>query len=1428
MSEINEWTRFWCPIDETSYNDQNGYLFDPILGQFSANSHLIDNPFEKSERCIILLGEPGIGKTTAMEKFYNNFESNYRTNNTEVNFIRLEHIGTEMRFVSEVFENPKFQEWLESDYDLHLLLDSFDECVLRINVLSQLLINQLQRYPIERLYIRIACRTGHWSDILQRQLIILFGENNFKAYRLTNLRKKDIEITANAEIEQGDDRNTMDFINKLEIIEAVPFAVHPVTLRILINLYNREGTLPETKTEIYRRGCLTLCEEIAPSRRDTSIGGNYSSEQRYVAAARFAAYCAFSRKSGIWLNIDLGDVPDDFIPESEIRGGNEFLGNHEFNISRELVTATISCGLYTSSRPGREWAHRTFMEFLAADYVIQKNIQSVQIQSLIRNPFDPSNRINPHLRGTVAWICSNNQELYDEILIQEPEILFQSDTGLFTDEKKEEIIGMILANYDESPFKSRYYDYRHLIKKFKHDRIDTQISQFINETSNSYGSKRFALLIAEECELLSLTSQIIDLILNEDENTNLRVAAARAIESFSNSNQIEGLENLIPIIVSDEDLDDQKDLKGVCLHIVWPDLIEFTDLIVHLPEPNIGYAGAYSRFLLGHFIDELPYRDIVHALSWIRERVILSNSISVFRRVVEKILLKSLNFLDDNEILEAIKKTLCNLIKDDHYLNEMSFGSELRSILENNTELRRKLLIGVLQILPNDNIILTKLSMNIVSYIHSQPRLFELIYESDFNWMLQELGLSIEGEYRDKLINLILRMLRNRSDKYEKGFELFMNNDILKPNLIGWYGPIDINSDLASEMRRDHERELELQNMFEELRRDEPQPQIEPPPEERIRLLLDNFDQGNIDAFSRLNRELTLTVNSREYGNPFISNLKKFSGWINLQPEVQNRIIIAAKTFIVQGEPNTNTWLNNNSFSHNALAGYRALRIIYEIEEEYIHNLSDEIWEKWIPIVLLFPINLTENGKEEQIRMKILKIAYPHAKESFFLALSAEIDKENQNNRRLFIIDRISNMNDNELLNFIHRKALEQNLANQSKGDLFTFLLKNNYSLSIEYINNLLLEGIPEDPSLRDLTIQAAKVVVLYSSESHWEVIWPLIQNDEEWGKEVLGEIADNDRFSKKVYNKYSEMQLAKLYIWLVTKYPPETDISFTTGARLYTRDDHIRGWRDHIIRYLVSKGSFEAVDAIRYLMENLPERSENLSYSLINAIENARNYSWEPPNSKELHTLFENPTSRLVKSGKQLLDLISESLSRLEDKFQGKEPYSPAARFLWDLVSNREFKPVGEEDLSDYVKNHLYDDISQDVVIHREVEISQATRTDILITIINSKAILPQNRKITTIVEVKGKWNQELRTAMENQLLNDYLIPRHINYGIYLVGWFDSQHWDERDYRKNRNNTIENIEDLRDILDEQAREISNRGIIIKPIILDISLSEIH
>ncbi|KKL55436.1 hypothetical protein LCGC14_2255430 [marine sediment metagenome] len=82
--------------------------------------------------------------------------------------------------------------------------------------------------------------------------------------------------------------------------------------------------------------------------------------------------------------------------------------------------------------------------------------------------------------------------------------------------------------------------------------------------------------------------------------------------------------------------------------------------------------------------------------------------------------------------------------------------------------------------------------------------------------------------------------------------------------------------------------------------------------------------------------------------------------------------------------------------------------------------------------------------------------------------------------------------------------------------------------------------------------------------------------------------------------------------------------------------------------------------------------------------------------------------------------------------------------------------------------------------------------------------------------------------TAMEEQLLNDYMIPRSSQYGMYLVGWFESQYWNNSDWRYNMHRRVTSIEDLRNILEEQAQEISEGGFIIGPKVIDISLVEIH
>jgi hypothetical protein len=51
----------------------------------------------------------------------------------------------------------------------------------------------------------------------------------------------------------------------------------------------------------------------------------------------------------------------------------------------------------------------------------------------------------------------------------------------------------------------------------------------------------------------------------------------------------------------------------------------------------------------------------------------------------------------------------------------------------------------------------------------------------------------------------------------------------------------------------------------------------------------------------------------------------------------------------------------------------------------------------------------------------------------------------------------------------------------------------------------------------------------------------------------------------------------------------------------------------------------------------------------------------------------------------------------------------------------------------------------------------------------------------------VKGCWNDELFTALEEQLFRNYMIRLRAQVGIYLAGWFDTGKWDTDDSRLDR-----------------------------------------
>ncbi|WP_454055421.1 hypothetical protein [Clostridium sp. Marseille-Q7071] len=77
----------------------------------------------------------------------------------------------------------------------------------------------------------------------------------------------------------------------------------------------------------------------------------------------------------------------------------------------------------------------------------------------------------------------------------------------------------------------------------------------------------------------------------------------------------------------------------------------------------------------------------------------------------------------------------------------------------------------------------------------------------------------------------------------------------------------------------------------------------------------------------------------------------------------------------------------------------------------------------------------------------------------------------------------------------------------------------------------------------------------------------------------------------------------------------------------------------------------------------------------------------------------------------------------------------------------------------------------------------------------------------------------------MDNQLTERYLEISNYEYGLFVIGWYESPYWHlNKDYRC-KQIPFANIEESRNFFDEQAERLSLKsGKKIRAIVIDLSL----
>ena len=239
-TRVNLWPRFWVPRTGQIDLSDAGFLVDPTSLFLRASPELQPQTLVDLERyrALALLGEPGMGKSTSLKEETDRLSSLSSSGlNIPVHF-DLRAYSSEELLYRRVFEGPELTAWKEGGYFITLHLDSLDEALLRIDSIANLLAAELPKLPTARMSIRIACRTAMWPSLtLESTLEAIWGKEASGIFELAPLRR--INVIAAAQ-NRGIDPDI--FFNALFSANAIPFAIKPLTLNLLLNLFESTGS----------------------------------------------------------------------------------------------------------------------------------------------------------------------------------------------------------------------------------------------------------------------------------------------------------------------------------------------------------------------------------------------------------------------------------------------------------------------------------------------------------------------------------------------------------------------------------------------------------------------------------------------------------------------------------------------------------------------------------------------------------------------------------------------------------------------------------------------------------------------------------------------------------------------------------------------------------------------------------------------------------------------------------------------------------------------------------------------------------------------------------------------------------------------------------------------------------------------------------
>lgn len=344
---------------------------------------------------IVLLGNPGIGKTTELKNLFDQLWENRENSLNFPIYINLKNFTKNHQFEELI----PLKEWIELPR-LTFILDGLDEIADIQNFISELELF-VKKYEEKNIFIIISCRT----NIYEKYLIKISGFNYFY---LENLSDKQINRILENKISKQLTYNELD---KFRV-----FLENPFTLTLFCNYYKENERFPTSVFEAFE---LSIKKELNQTK------------QKFKSR----------------IDVDIPFVKKDLMKVafvSELMQQNQISEDNLAELILREYKPVFEELPFLDNLPHSEnfvFRHKNYQEFFAAKYLSQFEVE--RIISIIKIN-DKINKTKPALFNTITFLLNILDEqkfetIKDWLLNNEPEILFLAEKDRLNPNTQKEI-----------------------------------------------------------------------------------------------------------------------------------------------------------------------------------------------------------------------------------------------------------------------------------------------------------------------------------------------------------------------------------------------------------------------------------------------------------------------------------------------------------------------------------------------------------------------------------------------------------------------------------------------------------------------------------------------------------------------------------------------------------------------------------------------------------------------------------------------------------------------------------------------------------------------------------------------------------------------------------------------------------------------------